>query len=66
MTAFNEHISYLITFEYGSDFRLELACANDSAAFSMTVNDLGISDFIFVSWELLMVSLPTLTKKYSS
>ena len=38
-----------ITFEYGSDFRLELAWARDSAAFSMTARDLGISDFIFVS-----------------
>ena len=34
--------------------------ARDSAAVSITDRDLGISDFILVSWELLMVSLPTL------
>ena len=36
---------------------------SDSAAVSITVSDLGISDFIFVSRELLMVSRPTLRQK---
>ena len=37
--------------------------ASDSAAVSITESDLGISDFIFVSRELLMVSRPTLSRK---
>ena len=39
----------LFTFEYGSDFIVELAAASDSEAFSMTASDFGISDFIFMS-----------------
>ena len=39
---------------------VELAAAKDSEAFSMTASDFGISDFIFISCELLMVSRPTL------
>ena len=49
-----------VTLEYGSELRLVLAWARDSAAVSMTARDLGISAFILVSWELEMVSRPTL------
>lgn len=59
-------INHIFTLEYGSDFKLELAMARASAAVSMTVSDLGISDFIFVSRELLMVSRPTLGRKQAS
>jgi hypothetical protein len=34
----------------------------DSAAFSIPARDFGISDFIFMSWELLIVSRPTLNE----
>ena len=49
-----------VTLEYGSELRLVLAWARDSAAVSMTARDLGISAFILVSWEFEMVSRPTL------
>ena len=49
-----------VTLEYGSELRLVLAWARDSAAVSMTASDLGISAFILVSWEFEMVSRPTL------
>ena len=49
-----------VTLEYGSELRLVLAWARDSAAVSMTARDLGISAFILVSCELEMVSRPTL------
>ena len=48
------------TWEYGSDLRLELASIRKSEAFSIAANDFGISDFIFKSWEELIVSRPTL------
>ena len=38
-----------VTLEYGSELRLVLAWARDSAAVSMTARDLGISAFILVS-----------------
>ena len=53
----------IVTWEYGSDLRLELASIRKSDAFSMAANDFGISDFIFKSWEELIVSRPTLKNK---
>ena len=54
-----------VTLEYGSELRLVLAWARDSAAVSMTARDLGISAFILVSWELEMVSRPTLQQGFT-
>ena len=50
----------ILTCEYGSDLRLELASIRKSDAFSIAANDFGISDFIFKSWEEFIVSRPTL------